>query len=213
MHEDILENVVCFPTVVYHVNKPVFFERVRNAAINALSNQLEGVNEIYPVKMTADLSQDPTIQDFCEYTAKSSLNILKDQGYDVTNKAAYFESMWCQEHHKHSMMEQHVHPGDVQIVGFYFLDTPDGCSMATFHDPRAGKVQNGRAESKMAEVTYASNAFLLKPEPGQLVLTNAWLPHSFTRQHSDKPFRFIHFNICLTDNLPTPQFKPADEVV
>ena len=109
--------------------------------------------------------------------------------------------------------EQHVHTGDIQIVGFYFLDTPDGCSAATFHDPRAGKVQSGRPESNISEVTYASNGFHFKPEPGVLVLTNAWLAHSFTRQQSDKPFRFIHFNVCLTDNTPAPCYKPADEVV
>lgn len=213
MYEDTLENIICFPTVVYHVKKPVFFERLRNIAISALSENDHGINEIYPVKMSADISQDPSIQDFCEYTAKTALNILQDQGYDVRNKAAYFESMWCQEHYKHSMMEQHVHPGDVQIVGFYFLDAPEGCSSAAFHDPRSGKMQGGRPEANLSEITYASNAFHMKPEPGQLVLTNAWLPHSFTRQKSDKPFRFIHFNICLTDNVPPPQCKPADEII
>ena len=213
MSDDVLENVLCFPTLVYHIKKPVFFERVRNVALAALSENPAGLNEIYPVKMTGDISQDPSIQDFCEYIAKTSINILAEQGYDVNGKAAFFESMWCQEHHKHSMMEQHVHPGDVQIVGFYFLDAPEGCSVATFHDPRAGKVQAGRPEANMADVTYASNGFHFKPEPGVLVLTNAWLAHSFTRQQSDKPFRFIHFNVCLTDNPVVQCCKPADEIV
>lgn len=213
MDEDALESILCFPTLVYHIKKPIFFERIRNAAMGALSEIRNGINDVYPVKMSGDISQDPSIQDFCEYVAKTSLNILREQGYDVENKAAFFESIWCQEHHKHSMMEQHVHPGDVQMVGFYFLDTPDECSMATFYDPRAGKVQSGRPEANMANVTYASNAFQMKPEAGQLILTNAWVPHSFTRQHSDKPFRFIHFNVCLTDNIPAACCKPADEIV
>ena len=213
MDEDILENILCFPTLVYHIKKPIFFERVRNVALTALSQNPSGINDIYPVKMTADISQEPAIQDFCEYIAKTSLGILSEQGYDVSNKAAFFESMWCQEHHKHSMMEQHVHTGDVQMVGFYFLDTPTDCSVATFHDPRAGKVQVGRPEANMSNVTYASNGFHFQPDAGVLVLTNAWLPHSFTRQQSDKPFRFIHFNICLTDNIQPPCCKPADEVV
>ena len=74
-------------------------------------------------------------------------------------------------------------------------------------------MQSGKGEANSFEITYASNVFQMKPEPGQLVLTNAWLPHSFTRQQSDKPFRFIHFNVCLTDNTPFPQCKPADEVI
>lgn len=213
MTDDVLDTVLCFPTVVYHVKKPVFFERVRNVAMAALSDITHGVNEIYPVKMTGDISQDPSIQDFCEYVAKTAINVLGEQGYDVNGKAAFFESMWCQEHHKHSMMEQHVHPGDVQIVGFYFLDSPEGCSVATFHDPRAGKVQGGRPEANMSEITYASNAFHFKPEPGMLLLTNAWLAHSFTRQQSDRPFRFVHFNVCLTDVAPQVCCKAADEIV
>ena len=213
MSDDVLEDIICFPTTVYTIRKPVFFERVRNVALAALSDIKSGIHDVYPVKMTADISQDPTIQDFCEFVALTASNILSQQGYDLSGKAAYFESMWCQEHHKHSMMEQHVHPGDAQMVGFYFLDTPEGCSAATFHDPRAGKVQGGRPEADMANVTYASNAFHMKPEAGQLILTNAWLAHSFTRQQSDKPFRFIHFNVCLTDLPQRPACQPAAEVI
>ena len=213
MSGDILEDVLCFPTVVYTIKKPVFFERVRNVALASLSEIKTGIHDVYPVKMSGDISQDPSIQDFCEFVAMTASNILSQQGYDLANKAAFFDSMWCQEHHKHSMMEQHVHPGDVQMVGFYFLDTPEGSSVATFHDPRAGKVQNGRPEADMGHVTYASNAFHMKPEAGQLILTNAWLPHSFTRQQSDKPFRFIHFNVCLTDIPQQKQCcKPAEVI-
>ena len=208
-----MESVLCFPTMVYHAKVPVYFERVRNVALAALSENKSGIHEVYPVKMSGDIAQEESIQDFCAFVATTAIKLLAEQGYDVEGKAAFFESMWCQEHHKHSMMEQHVHTGDVQMVGFYFLDTPADCSVATFHDPRAGKVQVGRPEANMSNVTYASNGFHFQPDAGVLVLTNAWLPHSFTRQQSDKPFRFIHFNICLTDNIQPPCCKPADEVV
>ena len=213
MNNDELEEILCFPTIVYKIQKPIFFERVRKVALDSLTNIKNGIDDIYPVKMTEDISQDPTIQDFCEYVALTASGILSQQGYDIRGKAAYFDSMWCQEHHKHSMMEQHVHPGDIQMVGFYFLDTPEGSSVATFYDPRAGKVQGGRSEENIAEITYASNAFNVKPEPGMLILINAWLAHSFTRQMSDSPFRFIHFNIALTDNVVNNQCKAADEIV
>jgi hypothetical protein len=198
-NDDVLENTLCFPTIVYSVQKPEFLENVRKIALAALSKE-EKLSEIYPVRMSPDIAQDPEIQDFCHYAALTALNILREQGYNVTNKAAFFTEMWCQEHHKFSQMDQHIHSNGAQIVGFYFLDTPeDGC-MATFHDPRAGKTQLGLAEFDMARVTYASNAFQLKPEPGALVLTNAWLPHSFTKNGSSRPFRFVHFNIGLVEN-------------
>lgn len=199
---DILNNIHCFPTLIYSVSKPEFFASIRKVAIEALEQVNHDINEIYPVKMSGDFSQDPSIQDFCNYTAITALNILGEQGYNVSNKAAYFESMWCQEHHKFSQMDTHIHNNGVQIVGFYFLDSPDNGCVASFHDPRSGKVQIGIEEQNISNVTYASNIFYLKPEPSTIVLTNAWLPHGFTKNGSNRPFRFVHFNISLTDKEP-----------
>lgn len=200
--DDVLENTLCFPTIVYSIKKPEFLDIVRKSAMRALSRE-EELNEIYPVRMSSDIAQDPEIQDFCQYTALTALNVLREQGYNVTGKAAFFTEMWCQEHYKFSQMDQHIHPNGVQIVGFYFLDTPDGGCSAAFHDPRAGKAQLGLNESDMSQVSYASNVFQIKPEPGVLILTNAWLPHSFTKNGSSEPFRFVHFNIGLVEN-PQP---------
>jgi len=200
MSEDILNNIHCFPTTVYSISKPEFLDSVRKSSNAALLSVDHELNDIYPVKMTGDISQDPSIQDFCSYTAVTALNILIEQGYNVKGKAAFFTEMWCQEHYKFSQMDQHIHPNGVQIVGFYFLDTPEGSCAATFHDPRPGKTQLGISEDDISNVTYASNAFHFRPEPGMLVLTNAWLPHSFTKNGSSDPFRFVHFNISLIDN-------------
>lgn len=199
-NQDILENILCFPTTVYAISKPEFLNSVRKSAMTALSNTEGEINEIYPVKMTGDISQDPEIHGFCEYVAVTALNILREQGYNTKEKAAYFAEMWCQEHHKFSQMDQHIHHNGVQVVGFYFLDVPENSGVATFHDPRPGKTQLGIMEDDMSNVTYASNAFHFRPEPGMLVLTNAWLPHSFTKNASNEPFRFVHFNVSLTDN-------------
>jgi hypothetical protein len=56
----------------------------------------------------------------------------------------------------------------------------------------------------MADVTYGSNIVSFAPEPGVMFLTNAWVPHSFTRNGSDKPVRFIHFNIGV-ERVKAPQ--------
>lgn len=200
MQQNNLERIDCFVSSIYTVKKPEFLDAVRESALKALAAEKPDINEIYPVRMSGDISQDPSIQGFCEYVAITALQILSDQGYNVEGKAAFFTEMWCQEHHKFSQMDQHVHHSGVQIAGFYFLDTPENGSVATFHDPRAGKVQLGITEKNLGEITPASNSFHFGPEPGQLLLTNAWLPHSFTKNANNSPSRFVHFNIALTEN-------------
>ena len=88
MSDGILENTICFPTIVYSIKKTEFLDVVRKSAYLALKANGHELNEIYPVRMSGDISQDPDIQDFCSYTAVTALNILKEQGYDVKTKAA-----------------------------------------------------------------------------------------------------------------------------
>ena len=201
-----LEPIFCFQSTVVTVERPDFLASVRPVMEDYLRDSEKqncDLNEIYPVRMTASMHLDPRIYEFSRYIAVTSGELLGEQGYDMRGLATYFTEMWTQEHHKHSAMDQHVHPG-AQIVGFYFVDVPDDGSVATFHDPRPGKVQAGLRETNMAEVTLASNGFHLQPKPGLLVFTNGWLPHSFTRHASDKPIRFIHFNISVTEDTPEP---------
>ena len=90
MSDDVLDNIHCFPTMVYSIKKLEFLDAVRKSANKALSEITHELNEIYPVKMSGDISQDPSIQEFCAYTAVTALNILREQGYDVKTKAAFF---------------------------------------------------------------------------------------------------------------------------
>ena len=194
-----LETTLAFPTHVYSIEKPEFIQQVKTVAMEALGDK-PVENEIYPVRMSGPMEQDQRLFDFAKFTAITAGNILADQGYAVNGMGAYFESMWCQEHHKHSGMDQHTHPG-VLMVGFYFLDVPENSSAITFFDPRPGKVATGPGEANMANITYASTGFHFAPRPGLLVLTNSWLPHAFTRHAGNEPIRFIHFNIGLTEHV------------
>lgn len=194
-----LETTLAFPTHIYSIEKPEFVQQVKSVAMDALGNK-PVENDIYPVRMSGPMEQDKRLFDFAKFTAITAGNILADQGYATAGMGAYFESMWCQEHHKHSGMDQHTHSG-VLMVGFYFLDVPKESSAITFFDPRAGKVATGPAEADMSNVTYASNGFHFAPRPGLLVLTNSWLPHAFTRHAGNEPIRFIHFNIGLTEHV------------
>lgn len=190
-----------FPTPIYIIDKPEFLETTRKVSKEFIDKRKKEVefNEIYPVYMSEALNYDPRMLDFANYVGQTGWNILNEQGYAMNNLSTYFTEMWCQEHHKHSLMEQHVHGYGVQLVGFYFLDMPPGSPSVVFHDPRPGKVQLNLFEKSLEEVTIGSNMINFEVKPGTLIFTNAWLAHSFSRSSAIKPMRFIHFNIGVQD--------------
>lgn len=206
MQEQPIEAITAFPTNVYTVEKPEFIEPVRAVAMDMLRHA-QKAHDLYPVRMTGPMEMHPGVQDFARFTAITAGNLLTDEGYQTNGMGAYFQSMWCQEHHRSSGMDQHTHPGAL-MVGFYFLDVPTESSAITLFDPRAGKVATPVLEANAANVTYASNAFHMAPKAGLLVFAPAWLPHAFTRHGNTVPLRFIHFNIGLTEHI-----DPAPEVV
>jgi uncharacterized protein (TIGR02466 family) len=194
-----LEALTAFPTMIYSVEKPEFVEQVRTVSLDMLKDA-QPANALHPVRMSGPMEMDPRLQEFARFTAIAAGNILTDQGYLTNGKGAYFESMWCQEHHRSSDMTQHTHP-EALMVGFYFFDVPFGSSAAAFFDPRPGKVATPLAEANKAEITDASNQFYMTPRPGLLLLTNSWLPHAFTRHDGETPLRFVHFNIGLAEHV------------
>ena len=186
-----------FPSSVYAAKKLEFLEIVSEVSEEALQKITHDVNELYPMHNTDNYAGDPRLVDFCKYLWQSGWNILQGQGYDMANFNVSVDAVWTQEHYKHSLMEQHVHGGGSQLVGFYFLETPEGCSRAMFHDPRGGKVQINLPEADMSNATPASNTINFAPEPGMMLISNAWLPHSFGRHGSHKPVKFVHFNLSV----------------
>jgi hypothetical protein len=187
-----------FPTTIYTVDAAQYLPAVREVAMESIAKAKEhkkGINHIYPANMSMNFHADPRAKEFSDFLKKMSWDILNAQGYQMDLFKAAFGEMWLQEHFKHSSMEQHVHGLGAQIVGFYFLETPKFCSKLVLHDPRPGKVQLNLPERDMREITYGSNQIVLDPEPGMLVFTNAWLPHSFSRHGANDPIRFVHFNL------------------
>jgi hypothetical protein len=68
-------------------------------------------------------------------------------------------------------------------------------------------------EKNPENATYASNSINFVPEEGQIIFTNSWLPHSFTRNESDEPFRMIHFNLGVIYTPQIVSFTQNAEVV
>jgi uncharacterized protein (TIGR02466 family) len=214
--QEMLDANVYFPTIIYTIEKPEFLDAVNKIAEEALVEERKNkkLHETYPVYMTGNLYDKTDIIPFQYYVGQTAYNILSEQGYNLDNVEAYFSELWCQEHYKYSGMDQHTHGAGSQIVGFYFLEVPENGSRVVFHDPRAGKPLISWNERDVRQATAASNMINFEPKPGLLIFTNAWLPHSFTRNESDKPMKFIHFNIGLRHAMPVNACQmPQAEVV
>ena len=205
-----------FPCPIYVIERPDFLD-----VVNAISDEelakackTQSLDEIYPVYMTDNYFSDPRMFNVTEFIGATAWNILNDQGYAMQNNAVSFTEMWTQEHHKHSAMDAHVHGYGSQIVGFYFLETPENCSRLVFHDPRAAKVQIDLPEQDISMATPASKMINFAPKPGMMIFANSWLAHSFTRHAADKPLKFVHFNLTvISQPQQTCVLPPAAEVV
>jgi len=186
-----------FVTPIYITKQPQFLDIIKTIAADSIK-QVHGKakpNKIHPVLMSGNMLEDPRIEEFATFVGSAAWNILSSQGYAMDQFNTTFTEMWCQEHYQTSSMEYHTHPGGNFLVGFYFLDTPEGCPPAVIHDPRPGRVMLDLPQADPTQATLASTMVNFKPEPGVMMIAPAWLAHSFGRNPSKAPFRFVHFNI------------------
>jgi uncharacterized protein (TIGR02466 family) len=197
--KDILTVENHFATTAYFIDKPEFLETARFVSKEYLLDVKKDkpkVNKLYPVYMSGSFYHDERVRDLVMFIASASWNILNDQGHNMENQEVYFQEMWAQEHYTYSANEEHIHGNGCQITGFYILEAPEDCSMIAIHDPRPAKRQINLPEKDMSKITSASTSAYYKPKAGQLYFLNSWVPHGFTRHGSNKPFKFIHFNLA-----------------
>jgi hypothetical protein len=204
-----------FPCPIYIIERPDFLEAVSVVSEEGLevARKERNLNEIYPVHMTGNFINDPRVLGFTQFVGATAWNILNEQGYAMQDKGVQFTEMWTQEHHKHSAMDAHVHGFGSQIVGFYFLETPEDCSKVVFHDPRAAKIQIDLPEQDMNMATPASKAINFTPKPGMMIFANSWLAHSFSRHAAEQPIKFVHFNLTVIQQQQVCALPPAAEIV
>jgi uncharacterized protein (TIGR02466 family) len=205
-----------FPCPIYLIERPDFLKSVKTVSEEALDKRKkeQALNEMYPLYMTENYFADSRVSEFTEFVGSTAWNILNEQGYAMQDRAVSFTEMWTQEHHKHSAMDAHVHGFGSQIVGFYFLETPQNCSRVVFHDPRAAKVQIDLPEQDVNIATPASKMINFEPKPGLMVFANSWLAHSFTRHAAELPIKFVHFNLSVIPAAQTNgSAKPPAEVI
>lgn len=211
---DILDTWTYFVTPVYNIVKEEFLKDISKACDKAVKEEKNrnNIDPIYPaVQASLDLN-DKSIINFYQYVVNTAWNLLKSQGYKMDGVSTYFEGAWCQEHYRYSSMDYHIH-NDSKMIAFYFMECPKNPPKLTIHDPRPGKIMNDLPEENMSEISMASSIINFTPTPGLLVYTNSWVPHSITRNKSDKPFRFVHMNIGTRPLVTNPVFPDTAEVI
>jgi hypothetical protein len=48
------------------------------------------------------------------------------------------------------------------------------------------------------------------PQPGALILINAWVPHSFTKNMGNESMRFVHMNLSVAVNEEAKEEKSVE---
>jgi hypothetical protein len=204
-----------FVTPIYITKQPQFLETMKAIAADSIK-QVHGKtkpNKIHPVLMSGNMLEDPRIEEFAGFVGSTAWNILSSQGYAMDNFSTVFTELWCQEHYQTSSMDYHAHPGGNFLVGFYFLDVPEGAPHAVIHDPRPGRIMLDLPQANPAQATLSSTMINFKPEPGMIMFAPAWLAHSFGRNPSKAPFRFVHFNLGVQPSAPVACLMPEAEII
>lgn len=204
-----------FVTPIYTTKQPQFLETVKAVALDSIK-EVHGKkkpNKIHPVLMSGNMLEDPRIEEFARFIGQTAWNILASQGYAMDQFNTTFTELWCQEHYQTSSMDYHVHPGGSFLVGFYFLDVPEGAPHAVIHDPRPGRVMLDLPQADSTQATLSSTTINFTPEPGMMMFAPTWLAHSFGRNPSKLPFRFVHFNLTVQPSAPAATPMPEAEII
>jgi len=211
---DMLEEMHYFASPLYVVHKPEFIDAVRTVSTRYEErSRARKKNPDYVNLMTASYQHEPELQDFSQYVSQTAWNILSSQGFNMDHLVTYFTEMWTQEHNHLSSMETHIHGQGAQISAFYFIDVPDKSCKLVIHDPRSAKVIINLPEKDNKEITLASHQIVFTPKAGTLILANAWLPHSFTKNMSNDPIRFVHMNLSVAVNEDAVKEEKSVEVI
>ena len=205
---DVLNNIEIkpnyyFPCGVYTFKENKFIPdllKITNEYLIETENKIEKTetDDIWPLIQTDNFNNDPRIDDFRNMLGHAAWKILDSQGYNMSYYNMNISELWCQEHRKFSGHERHIHGSNGKLCGFYFLECEKDSMKVIIHDPRDVKMYSTLPEKENSEITYASSMVNFDLEPGNFVFMDTWLPHSFTRNRSEKPVKFIHFNIGVS---------------
>ena len=210
---DVLDQWHYFVSPVYSINKPEFLSSVKEASTDSIKSYLKTnkVDDIYPL-VQADLSTYDSLDGFYSYVVNTAWNLLNDQGYLMENNETYFTECWVQEYRKYASMDYHMH-NDCMLNAFYMIDCSTDSMKAVFHDPRPGKLMQSLPEADMTSLSLATSTINFDLTPGTLLFCNSYVPHSFTRNSSNKPVRLVHMNINVRPSSPRIEYPATAEII
>ena len=135
-----------------------------------------------------------------DFIGNTAMNILDNQGYNMSLYNLFLNEMWVQEFPKNGGGHHSPHNHwNGHISGFYFLKCSSETSYPVFYDPRSSKSMNMLKQKDDSKLTYSTEQVHFKIKPGTLLFFNSYLTHEFIFDKGIEPFRFIHFNIQATD--------------
>ena len=196
-----------FSSGIYRSNLPQYLNMMRPIASEYVAAMLElrPRDPIYPSTMTSVMQFDDRVKGFRDDILNLAWQVLDSQGYFMDPYLTTCSSMWTQSHPEMAGMEYHVHGDGNQLNAFYFLEATSDSMHMIVHDPRPAKTIINLPLKQTSDLTMGHGMVYYTPKPGDLFITNSWLPHSFTRNRSKSEVNFIHMNINV---IPNPNYQP-----
>lgn len=186
-----MDSFVYFPAVVYRDERPDLVEKILPICIKHLDN----VRNIQqgPMCQSMPLENEPEFKEIKNYILSSSIDLLKNQGYDVGKYDFYISGLWAQEINRGGGTNVHVHKNS-QICGWFFLEAEVNGSYPIYHDPRANKLMVELDFIQGEEITMATNMiYFNNMVPGTAMFSNSWMQHQLSGNNSNTTTRCIHF--------------------
>lgn len=195
-----------FSTALYRGSYPEFLSVVRPVSREYIKKALfeRERDNIYPAVMSETFHLDDRVSKFRDNILQVAWSILDSQGYNMDPYYTTASAMWVQNHPKTSSMDYHIHGEGNQLNAFYIIDAPEDSCVFQIHEPRSAKNILSLPIKASNTLTLAHNTISYTPTEGDLIFTNSWLPHSFTRNRSNADFNFIHVNINV---VPNPDYN------
>ena len=160
-----------------------------------LKKQSKNIGDLGKVYHSGSLSNDPKFKEITNYIGATANNLLIEMGFDLTNFLLYTTEMWVQEFAKKGGGHHTLHTHwNGHISGFYFLKASDKTSMPIFEDPRPGNLMNLLPEADKTKITFASSMIHYRVKPGRFMFFPSYMPHQYSVDLGQEPFRFMHFN-------------------
>lgn len=185
-----MQSFAYFPTNIYRDERPDLVEKVLPICIRHL-NRIENSNFLF--RQTANFNNEPVVLEIANYILLTSINILREQSYDVNKYDFYISGLWAQEINRGGGTNVHIHKNS-QISGWLFLETPQNGSYPIYYDTRMNKSMIELDYIQGQEINNATNAIHFNNMvPGTVMFSNSWMQHQLTVNNSNSPTRCIHF--------------------